>query len=328
MCGTASRLPYGRAEAVLSSCVICKQFLPDPKSLKQHLRKKHPDVQITEAMLKPTRKKLSHITQGKCTNCFREVRNVGYHVTSCVVVYQLSLARHLQDHGRASRGVRTPVPGPGDGEDGYHEQSQQAAPPRGGVATAEAGEGKRERQNRERQRKAEAKQLGLKLGGSEHRDGQYCLCAGQAMSEAGGGASGDTPREDVHAPHDHQPLWHPQATCEGVGRVEHSQGPGEGGSQLEDVLVPTHDTRTDCPSEKVQGIPGKYQRGPQSRLDFWRPSHVAISTLVPSQGLSHQGRDQQGHHSRGAYEHAGGHGRSAPERPDSLVGHSTPSDRH
>ena len=101
-----------------------------------------------------------------------------------------------------------------------------------------------------------------------------------------------------------------------VDGVEQSQRPGEGRSQPADMFVSTHDTGTDCPPEKVQGVSGEYQCGPQGRLDFWRPSHVAISTLVPSQGMSHQGRDKQRHHSRGACQHAGGHGCSAPERPD------------
>ena len=32
-------------------CVICKQYMPDPTSLKQHIRRKHPHIQIEEAVI-------------------------------------------------------------------------------------------------------------------------------------------------------------------------------------------------------------------------------------------------------------------------------------
>ena len=35
-------------------CIICKQYLPDSKSLKQHLRKKHPATTVPEAVLVQT----------------------------------------------------------------------------------------------------------------------------------------------------------------------------------------------------------------------------------------------------------------------------------
>ena len=34
-------------------CVVCKQFMPDPTSLKQHIRRKQPEIQIEEAKIHP-----------------------------------------------------------------------------------------------------------------------------------------------------------------------------------------------------------------------------------------------------------------------------------
>ena len=53
-------------------CIVCKQYLPDPKSLKQHLRKKHPATAVPEAAQAVVQQMLT-IAAGKCQHCQRKV---------------------------------------------------------------------------------------------------------------------------------------------------------------------------------------------------------------------------------------------------------------
>ena len=123
-------------------CVFCKQYLPDPKSLKQHLKRKHPHVNVTEAALKPNCKLMTQIRQGRCYNCDRDVVATTSHVMNYVVVYQTCLARHLIDNGRAQDDLWAPLPGPGG--DGRNVQSEQEAAARlSSAGPARQGPGQR-----------------------------------------------------------------------------------------------------------------------------------------------------------------------------------------
>ena len=91
-------------------CVVCKQYMPDPVSLKQHIREK---------LLVPQCKLLVRVEAGKCLLCRREVKKASGHTTTCLVGFQTCLSRHLLENVGAAGSVRPPVPRPrADG----HEQ--------------------------------------------------------------------------------------------------------------------------------------------------------------------------------------------------------------
>ena len=55
-------------------CVICKQYMPDPTSLKQHIRRKHPHIRIEEAVIQSQCRQLISVEQGKCLFCDKGIK--------------------------------------------------------------------------------------------------------------------------------------------------------------------------------------------------------------------------------------------------------------
>ena len=72
----STELTRDQRQFLAKHCVICKQYLPDPKSFKQRIKKKRPSVRVTEADLKPNCKRIIQVKQGKCSHCERDVTNV------------------------------------------------------------------------------------------------------------------------------------------------------------------------------------------------------------------------------------------------------------
>ena len=92
-------------------CVVCKQYMPDPTSLKQHIRRKHPHIQIEQAAIQSRCRQLIRVEQGKCLFCDKGIKKARDHAPSCLVVFQACLSRHLIDHVGTTGGIRPPVPG-------------------------------------------------------------------------------------------------------------------------------------------------------------------------------------------------------------------------
>ena len=110
---TAVASPLRSAATLLSKhCVVFKQYMPDPVSLKQHIRRRRPDIPIEEKLLLPQRKLLVKVDKGKCLLCDRAVKRASAHTATCLVGFQASLSRYLLENIGAASGVRSPVPGP------------------------------------------------------------------------------------------------------------------------------------------------------------------------------------------------------------------------
>ena len=134
-------------------CVVCKQYMPDPTSLKQHIRRKHPHIQIEQAAIQSRCRQLIRVEQGKCLFCDKSIKKARDHAPSCLVVFQACLSRHLIDHVGTTGGIRPPVPGPRT--NGPELQPQQEAQARSGDAAA--AQAKRQRKGKAGKGKSKAR---------------------------------------------------------------------------------------------------------------------------------------------------------------------------
>ena len=149
-------------------CVICKQYMPDPTSLKQHIRRKHPHIQIEEAVVQSQCRQLISVEQGKCLFCDKGTKKARDHAASCLVVFQACLSRHLP---RA---------------DGPELKPQQEAQAGSGDAAAAKTQRQGEGQSRQGQGQSESRRMGPLLGHTVNGHRQHSVCPSETVPAARG----------------------------------------------------------------------------------------------------------------------------------------------
>ena len=117
LCDTNYESAHNNAEILAElehRCCLCRQWSPDYRQHKQHLRKSHSE--LTTALDTLVTQRCSSFAKRfpiPCPFCRREVKasNRNRHATTCNVLYQLVLsveiakrAGHVESHGRAGAG--------------------------------------------------------------------------------------------------------------------------------------------------------------------------------------------------------------------------------
>ena len=212
-------------------CVVCKQYMPDPVSLKQHIRRKHPEIPIEETLLIPQCKLLVKVEAGKCLLCDRTVKKASGHTTTCLVGFQTCLSRHLLENVGAASSVRPPVPRPrADGHEQGRESQQTIQAGSRGTA-GDKTQGQREGQEWKGTEQREVSRMECLLGYTDCGPGQHGLRSGATLPAAGRGAHGTTSREGVPASHDHLTVWDPETVGASIRGVEQPERHGDGYKQ-------------------------------------------------------------------------------------------------
>ena len=235
-------------------CVVCKQYMPDPVSLKQHIRRKHPEIPIEETLLIPQCKLLVKVAAGKCLLCDRTVKKASGHTTTCLVGFQTCLSRHLLENVGAASRVRPPVPRPrADGHEQGRESQQTIQAGSRGTA-GDKTQGQREGQEWKGTEQREVRRMECLLGYTECGPGQHGLRSGATLPAAGRGAHGTTSREGVPASHDHLTVWDPE-TAQASVEWNNQRDTGTVTSNLRTCLFRLMVQELMARLDKLQGTP-------------------------------------------------------------------------
>ena len=297
-------------------CVVCKQYMPDPVSLKQHIRRKHPEIPIEEKLLVPQCKLLVRVEAGQCLLCRREVKKASGHTTTCLVGFQTCLSRHLLENVGAASSVRPPVPRPrADG----HEQgrkSKQTIQTGSRGATNGQTQGQREREERKREKQGETRRMECLLGCTDCGPGQHGLRSGEIMPAAGRGTHGTASREGVSSSHGHLTVRDPETVGTSICGVEQPERHGDGYMQPPHLPLSSDGAGAYGEAGKASGDPAEHLRSHQGTVGDRQSTEMVVPPLESGSDKAGGGPDSGRPTAGPAHFPPGGHGCSVEARLD------------
>ena len=318
-------VPTGRtpnsqeADFLRDSCCGCGQKPYDPRSLKMHLQKAHPDIWIPAEEIEPHCKTFLLPATKQCPYCRKTFANGKTHGPVCPVIFQFCT---LAAHG---------LGGPGHpGTDHAHLEgtggaSCQTSPPRSSRGTASEGQRQREGQ------KIQQSPWHLVQGAREkqlHGSGPSHGGHGQAVSPAGSGTQRITAREGLYPAFGNSLSRDSQPHRAGVHEMERALRAGQGGLQPTDLPVPPSTQGDSSSPGEVRSNAGKHRGGGEAKVGDGESAAVDVQSLEPRQQEGRDRRNQKATGPRGCQAAPDDDGRSPKAGPRGAAPVQSPTQAH